>query len=250
MSIDDTMAQLAKDLDMDAVFRLYGWLTPTLSLGYHQRPEMRIDFGNCASFGVDLARRPTGGRELLHDGDLSFSIVARNQFDTSNAIGRSREFFFKVGQVITSGLESIGIKTSIESGTLRHRVTSGSPCLIATSRYEIKAGGKKLVPMAQRLYPDSILVHGSIPLVKSRLSTASLLKIDNRDSLQKQIDESATDLFQLSKKEINLVELRQELKLRFEEVFDGKVEDRLIPETVFAKAIASKLKWEINKQQR
>jgi lipoate-protein ligase A len=199
---------------------------------------------------VDLARRPTGGRELLHDGDLSFSIVAPSRFEKSEAIDRSREFFFKVGQVITSGLASFGIKTLIEPGTLRSRKISGAPCLIATSRYEIKADGKKLVPMAQRLYSGSMLVHGSISLKKSPISTASLLKTDNPDSLQNQIDESSTDLYQLSKKKIDIVALRRELELRFEEVFEGSIEHRNIPKTILTKALASKLKWEINKKQQ
>jgi len=247
MALDDTLARFAEEFDPETIFRIYGWLTPTLSLGYHQRSGERVNFENCLRLGVDLARRPTGGRELLHNGDLSFSIVTQSGFEKSEMIGRSREFFFKVGQVITSGLGAFGIKTLIESGSIRHRKVSGAPCLIATSRYEIKADGKKLVPMAQRLYPGSMLVHGSIPLEKSQITTASLLNTDSPDSLQGQIDESSTDLYQLSKRKIDIIALRRELELRFEEVFEGSIKYRSIPETVLTKALASKLKWEINK---
>ena len=247
MAIDDTLAQFAEEFDTETIFRVYSWLRPTLSLGYHQKPEERVNFENCLRFGVDLARRPTGGRELLHDGDLSFAIISRNRPEKFKAIERNRKFFFMVGQVITSGLDSFGIKTLIESGTPKRGKVADAPCLIATSRYEIKADGKKLIPMAQRLYPGSILVHGSIPITKSQIATAGLLKIDNPDSLQNQIDESSTDLFQLSKKKIDIVELRKELQLRFEEVFEGSSRHWSIPETVLNKAFTSKLKWEINK---
>jgi len=247
MALDDTLAQFAESFDTGAIFRVYSWLNPTLSLGYHQKPEERVNFENCLRFGVDLTRRPTGGRELLHDGDLSFAMVARCRFEKSEAIKRSREFFFMVGQVITAGLGTFGIRTLIESSAPKNRKTKGGPCLIASSRYEIKTDGKKLVPMAQRLYPGSMLVHGSIPIAKSRIPTASLLQADNPDSLQNQIDDSSTDLYQLSKKKIDIVALRRELRLRFEEVFEGSIKHWSIPEAVLTKALTSKLKWEISK---
>jgi len=245
MAIDDTLARFIKDYDEESLLRVYCWLTPTLSVGYHQKPDQRLDFDNCLRFGVGLARRPTGGRELLHDGDLSFSVVTRNRFKKSETIEKSREFFFKVGKVITSGLESFGIRAMIESGTTRPRKLSGSPCLIAASRYEIKADNKKLVPMAQRLYTDSILIHGSIPITNSQIATADLLKADNRDLLQGQIDESSTNLYQLSKKKIDIGKIKKALQLMFEEVFEGSAEPRLIPESILAEALASTSKWEI-----
>jgi lipoate-protein ligase A len=53
MAIDDTLARLIADFDVEAIFRVYGWLTPTLSIGYHQNPVKRLDLKSCLNLGVD-----------------------------------------------------------------------------------------------------------------------------------------------------------------------------------------------------
>ena len=55
--------------------RLYGWTPPCLTLGRHQGVEA-ADLEFCREHGVDVVRRPTGGRALLHHLELTYSLVA------------------------------------------------------------------------------------------------------------------------------------------------------------------------------
>ena len=53
--------------------RLYRFVPPAVSLGFHQKEsEVAIDL--CREHGFDVVRRPTGGRAVLHKGDLVYSI--------------------------------------------------------------------------------------------------------------------------------------------------------------------------------
>ncbi|MCP4582329.1 MAG: hypothetical protein GY839_12005 [candidate division Zixibacteria bacterium] len=245
MAIDDSLARKIGELDIQIAMRLYRWRGPTLSCGFHQKLENRIDFVNCRQLGVKLARRPTGGRELLHDGDLSFCIIAKANYESSEAVTKSRQFFFKVGQVIVGGLKTIGIKAEIETGSRKQESHDLSPCLVATSQYEIIADGKKLIPMAQRLYSDSILVHGSIPIEDSSVPTARLIKVKDAAKLQKVIDRTSTNLYQLSGKEVDEDKLKTGLLKKFEEVFEDRADRLSFPETILAKVMQSVSNWEI-----
>src|SRR5262249_52777533 len=59
--------------------RLYAWAPPTISLGYGQPLDDRIDLDAAARMGIGLVRRPTGGSAILHEGpdlELTYSVVA------------------------------------------------------------------------------------------------------------------------------------------------------------------------------
>ncbi len=56
------------------VLRLYRWSPPALSLGRFQ-PEDDVDREACHALGVEVVRRPTGGRALLHGGDLTYAVA-------------------------------------------------------------------------------------------------------------------------------------------------------------------------------
>jgi lipoate-protein ligase A len=245
MAIDDIFARKIKDIGVSLVMRLYRWDSPTLSCGFHQKPEDRIDFDNCRSYGVLLVRRPTGGRELLHDGDLSFCLTAKAEYKSTEAVKRSKQFFFKVGQVIIGGLNAIGIKADIESGSKKNRSGDLSPCLAVTSQYEITVDGKKLVPMAQRLYSDSIMVHGSIPIDNPGIPTARLIKTKDADRLQDLIDKTTCNLYRLRGKEVDMDRLKSGMLKKFEEVFNGRAECISLPERILAEVENSVSNWEI-----
>src|SRR5438874_167311 len=55
--------------------RLYRWESPALSVGRFQDIEKDIDRAACKALNLEIVRRPTGGRGILHGGDLTCSVV-------------------------------------------------------------------------------------------------------------------------------------------------------------------------------
>lgn len=245
MAVDDYLAYGPYWPEITAVMRLYMWQRPTLSCGFHQKVGKRINFANCRKHNVDLARRPTGGRELLHDGDLSFCIVGYKRIDEGSAIGTAKDFFFKAGNVLIGGLKGIGIEASIEVGGVKRNDHDLTPCLAAISQYELCYQGRKLVPMAQRLYPNSILVHGSIPLRISSIPTAALLKVRDAEKMQGLINRSSVSVQNLVSGIADLKFLTKSLMESFRNVFQGDIKTMTI-EAEALKALSESAKnWQI-----
>jgi lipoate-protein ligase A len=165
MAIDEAMA-LVFPKDQIPTVRLYGWASPTLTLGAFQKIEPKwspyLEENN-----ITLIRRITGGRALLHDNDLTYSIVAST--DNPLFAGGIKKTFFSVADGLLSGLNQLNVYAELfeprqKSPSLREQ----SPfCVQSFSWYEIAASGKKLIGSAQKRWRTHFLQHGSLPLLQS-----------------------------------------------------------------------------------
>lgn len=246
MALDNLLAIHAGKPGSPVVLHLYRWNEPTLSCGFHQRIEERIDFESCQRYGVDVVRRPTGGRELLHDGDLSFSVSSHLEREAFGGYAKfhAGEIFFKACRVITRALEALGIKALIKSGRKKVENTTLIPCLASPSQYEILCDGKKVVPIAQRVYQHSVLAHGSIPLDDSMIPIARLLRVSDAERLQRQIDKSSVSLNRLLNADIDIEQLKKCLWQSFQEVYGGKTKDQPLSEDEITEAMTMAGRWE------
>lgn len=217
MALDYFIATAAESCGYAYTLRLYRWARPTLSCGFHQNIGRRVNLEKCNQMGVEVVRRPTGGRELLHDGDLSFSICGRQlRIDAADKV-----LFNKTGRVILDGLKATGIEAQLAASARKSGAINQGPCLAATSQYEITANGRKIVPMAQRIYRDSILIHGSIPLREAGVATASLLNIEDPGKLQRNLNELAVDVGQLAGDNFQIAVLKEAMINSFSRNFEG-----------------------------
>ena len=153
------------------VLRLYSFDPPAISIGYHQDPAATLDLGALRRDRVDLVRRITGGRALLHDGELTYAVCAPSG---DGAFGDGlAETFLAISGVLTAALMELGVEAAMEG----HRPPSraggsdgpsgdsyAAPCLVSVSRYEIAVGGKKIAGSAQRRTRRAFIQHGSILL--------------------------------------------------------------------------------------
>src|SRR5687768_11322659 len=77
MQRDEELAVALRDRPtLPNVLRLYSWDPATISLGYQQSIE-HVDRAACQSHGIDLVRRPTGGRAVLHKNELTYAVIWR-----------------------------------------------------------------------------------------------------------------------------------------------------------------------------
>ena len=164
MAADEALFQSAEEGRTDGpVLRLYTWDPPCLSIGYHQRLRETCDEDFCARAGFEIVRRPTGGKAVLHDDEVTYSVTGRQ--DLAPFLGLSlMETYGLIAQALAAGLRTLGLDASC---TQRGRPISpegGAPCFLLPSEKEITVGGRKVVGSAQRRGQRAFLQHGAIPL--------------------------------------------------------------------------------------
>jgi lipoate-protein ligase A len=165
------------------LLRLYTWRPYTVSLGFQQKEE-DIDRGLCNELGIDLVRRPTGGRAVYHSEELTYAVIM--SADPRQSIAAVHN---KIADALMKALQPIAndqlrMTSARDTTPIREIYQQGKPtniaCFASTSRYEITFEGKKLVGSAQRRFGDAVLQHGSILLGREHLRLAHLLNADER----------------------------------------------------------------------
>jgi lipoate-protein ligase A len=158
------------------VLRLYSWSPPCLSLGYAQ-PAGEVDRDACRRAGIDLVRRPTGGRAVLHDRELTYAVVASiDDPDVGGSIGQS---YRAIAAGLLAGLRALGVAATLAPGSPAGDAAArrSGACFAAAARHELLWQGRKLAGSAQLRRNGVLLQHGSIVLAASRVSLAALLRV-------------------------------------------------------------------------
>jgi lipoate---protein ligase len=158
MSIDRWLLQQHILGQIPPTLRFYTWSHPTISLGYHQRhyPEHWQSLV-WHDRPVDLVKRPTGGRGVLHQGDLTYAFIG------SGFVGKRVEVYQQICQFPIDGWRSIGI--DLQYGTAGTGYIHNPNCFgTATSADLVCADGYKLIGSAQLIKSGAILQHGSMRL--------------------------------------------------------------------------------------
>ena len=171
MSMDEAVMMGLKDHHSTPVLRIYKWKPPTISIGYFQSAS-DIDFENIEKDGVGVVRRLTGGRAVLHDEELTYSILFTEE-DFSPF--KKREIFIFIARCLVDALNLIGIDSKIVEKT---KGDLKSPnCFASPAQYEIEAMKEgKLIGSAQMIKNGVVVQHGAIPLTGSYTRIVKYLK--------------------------------------------------------------------------
>jgi len=199
MEYDEALARALVDGVGNSTIRVYGWHPFAISLGWNQSMD-DIDLGKTSAAGIDVVRRPTGGRAIMHANELTYSVVmlvhGKNVLSVYEDISRA----------LIAGLRELGAPIAIEKSQPHfpslYRHTASRACFSSTGRYEIKCDGKKLVGSAQRRYAvvegeEVVLQHGSILLGPEHKQIVDFLNIpseEQRVALRQELDEKTTEL--------------------------------------------------------
>ncbi len=186
MAGDDVLANPAEQRSepVQTTLRFYCWDPSAVSLGVHQASET-VDWSRCSSYGWDVVRRPTGGRALLHDGDLSYSVTISGG---SQSPDRLKVLYEAVASAWIVTLAKFGIKADLVRGgrsdygpsnilISQSRLRDGL-CLDSRVRGELVVGTRKITTAAQRIYSNTILQHGSFSLMGDVGSIADVLPVN------------------------------------------------------------------------
>jgi lipoate-protein ligase A len=164
LALDEALFLLAGEGRSRPTVRFYGWSPPALSVGYFQSWNKEIDEEACRARGIDIVRRITGGRAVLHRDEVTYSV----------SCGESGDFFGeglwpayrKIGLALADGLRRLGVNVDL----VRPVPGGGRPagrhpsCFSSSVGYEISSQGRKLVGSAQKRSEGAVLQHGSILL--------------------------------------------------------------------------------------
>lgn len=172
MALDEALLERARETG-ETVLRVYSWSMPTLSLGRNQRADGLYDLDLARSLGVDIVRRPTGGRAVLHHREVTYSVTAPVSGSTL------QDSYERINQLLVLALRTIGVEVAVAANSSLAPLPDGSPCFEVPTVGELTLGGRKLVGSAQWREDGALLQHGSIlieddqPLI-ARLSRAPL----------------------------------------------------------------------------
>lgn len=173
MAVDEALLEAydAADAAAGPTLRLYGWSSPTISLGRTQRAA---DGGAAwLSAGVDLVRRPTGGDAVLHGVERTYAVAGRlgaGPFPSS--VGGT---YAAIAEALTAALRTLGIAAETAAGARGAPRRRGGTawCHERAGLHEIVAGGFKLVGSAQARRRRAFLQHGSLPFRVRREAIAA-----------------------------------------------------------------------------
>ncbi len=172
MAIDEAILRGVADGSSPPTLRFFGWRLACLSLGQAQSAS-DVDFATCQALRIDVVRRPTGGRAILHVDELTYSVTVRE--DEPRVRGGIVESYRRLSEGLLAGLLRMGVPVrQVERPDDRDR-DQGPVCFDAASNYEIVFDGHKLVGSAQMRKNGVLLQHGTLPLVGDIARICNLL---------------------------------------------------------------------------
>ena len=160
MAVDDYLFRSLGE-DPQTILRFYSWKNPTASLGYSQKAEKVLDVPYCQKNGIDVVRRMTGGKMVLHFREVTYSICSS---DSSVFTGKLSDSYRLISEALIKGLRKMGLDSVLAEEPPTAYTRGNLPCFSYPSRNEVEISEKKVIGSAQKRIGSTFLQHGSIPL--------------------------------------------------------------------------------------
>lgn len=255
MALDEALLKWHSENKIPPTIRFYGWKRPSLSVGYFQDAEKTINFSGLKKHGCEFVRRLTGGSAVLHDDELTYSIIVSEKHPK---IPKSvNQAYYILSQGLLEGYRQLGVEAefSVRKGK-RERT---AVCFEKPAIYEIVVGGKKLSGNAQTRKDGVLLQHGSIPMTFNTEMLFDLFKFSSerlRERQRRSFEKKAIAINSITKK----IHTYDSLKKAFLAGFQNKLNITLEPMSLsvdqmeFIQSLAEKKYrnnyWNLNKNKR
>jgi len=234
-ALDEALLELAaSDRERRPVLRLYGWKPPALSLGYFQKALGEVDREACRRSGVDVVRRPTGGRAILHHQEVTYSISlpSGHHLIKDTVI----ETFRILNRALLAGVTRLGVQAGLVGReTARRSQPESGPgpaaCFASPSRYEVQAEGRKVLGSAQVRRGKALLQHGSLLLKVDRDLLFSLFHYPSpaqADKARREGEDRMTSLAEVLEREVAFAQAADALAGGVAEVLEANLVPREI----------------------
>lgn len=151
--------------------RLYRWMRPTVTLGRFQKLA-DVDTGYCDAHGIDIVRRFTGGRGVLHDDEVTYSIVAG--IDDGIPRGVAASYRMLCG-ALAGAYRLLGVSAALTPGSRGDRTSAA--CYLHATAADLSLGARKLSGSAQVWSGSTVLQHGSFTLSRDVTREARVFRL-------------------------------------------------------------------------
>lgn len=208
MAVDEAILESHLQKAVPATLRVYRFNPPAMSVGHNQTVPPDV-VERVLAGGFDLVRRPTGGRAVLHVGDLTYSFVASSD---DGPLGASvNEAYRQICRGLQCALSIVGV--SLELGSAHTPYRHVHDCFHATTGSDLHVNGAKMIGSAQLRRRGAVLQHGSILLQQEHDLMSELLGGSDSGEMRR------ANLFEICGKELATAQLQEALKLGFEQAF-------------------------------
>ncbi len=172
MARDEAILEQVNDGQSPPTLRFYQWYEPTISLGYFQKYE-QFQQQDEVIRKMPAVRRLTGGGAILHDSELTYSIVLplgerADDYCINTEILGIENLYQLIHNSFTDVLTELGINIAYRGGTDRGNSQRGPFfCFARLHRLDLVVGNDKLLGSAQRRITNAVLQHGSLILTRN-----------------------------------------------------------------------------------
>ncbi len=160
MAVDRALLASRAAGESPPTLRVYSWRVPTVTLGRFQSVN-DVDLMYCAMRGFDVVRRPTGGRGVLHDDEVTYSVVAGLADGMPRGVSAS---YTMLCGALASAYHSLGVPADLTARS--HGEKASGACYLHATPADLALGAAKLSGSAQVWEHETVLQHGSF--VRSR----------------------------------------------------------------------------------
>jgi lipoate-protein ligase A len=222
MALDEALLDWHSQAKFPPTIRFYGWNPATLSIGYFQKANKEINFEMVKKYNLGFVRRPTGGRGVLHEHELTYSVIVAEEYP---GIPKNvTEAYRFISQGLLEGFKLLGLdacfavpKTEEDHNSLKK--PRSSICFDVPSWYELVVEGRKIAGSAQTRQKGVILQHGSILLDLDEEKLFSIFNYSNervKERMQCAFREKAVAINSFSNRIIGLKEAKEAFRKGFE----------------------------------
>lgn len=239
MALDEALLDWHSEGLIPPVIRFYEWNPATLSIGYFQSVEKEIDMEAVRRLGLGFVRRPTGGRGVLHEHELTYSVIVSEDYPDMPAT--VTEAYRVISEGLLKGFQSLGLEayfsipnTPDKLQALKNPKTA--VCFDTPSWYELVVEGKKVAGSAQTRQKGVILQHGAILLDlddEKLVQTFKFSTDEAREKVKKSINQKAVAINKLLQKPIPI----DICKVAFRDGFSEALNVELVPFSLNEKQI-------------
>jgi len=227
--------ELVKHFSGSPVLRIYQWKPYCISLGANQDFNS-IDQRKVFVDGIEIVKRPTGGRAILHAEELTYSVVYPISSEKL-----PKQIYLEINLALKEGL--INYNSKLESIDLEHtqphfpsfyKDAKSTLCFAVSAMNELNYDGKKVAGSAQRKIGNIILQHGSILCGSYHKKIIDYLNLPSEKvaEIDHEIESTTTELETILDDKINYSKLSQSIKKGFENHFNIKFEEEIFSETI------------------
>jgi len=205
MAIDEAMLEAHLYGFTPPTLRVYRWSPPALSLGYFQNLERVVELKRCSVLGIEIVRRLTGGRAVLHQNELTYSVVTSEKHGVPKSITQSYQFLSKA-LIAAYGILGLEVCLAPRTGRLL-----SAACFTSATLADLTFQGRKLAGSAQFRKGDALLQHGSLPIGLDAQLFFSILKFHStsiRDKTLAAFTQKATAISEILGNRIDWQELK------------------------------------------